>query len=170
MLGGEKMKKILVLAIIALFVMVPFASFAKTAVSDSDLGAVTAQEGVTIDFAGLSLSAVSLDVQSFGDADGFASYTGAGFVGAAIQMSGNVVSLSGTMTIDVGTNATTGTAVKIGLPTVQLGSAGSNNLNITQVLKLASDKTLTTGASTLGTMYMGNLTATISGGLVVRAH
>ena len=85
-------------------------------------------------------------------------------------MSGNVVSLGGTMTIDVGTNATTGTAVKIGLPTVQIGSAGSNNLNITQVLKLAGDKTLTNGASVLGTAYMGNVTATITGGLVVRAH
>ena len=164
------MKKVLVLAIIALFVMVPFASFAKTAVSDSDLGAVTAQEGVTIEFNGLAISSVNIDVQSWGDADGFSSYLGAGFVGAAINMTGNVVSLSGNMTIDVGTNATNGgTAVKIGLPTVGIGAG--NPLNITQVIKLASDKTLTaSGVSTLGTMYMGGLTATVTGGLTIKAH
>ena len=42
------MKKVLLLTVIALFVMMPFASFAKTALSDSDMSAITAQEGVSI--------------------------------------------------------------------------------------------------------------------------
>jgi len=163
------MKKVLVLAIIALFVMVPFASFAKTVVSDSDLAALTAQEGVTIELTGVNVSSVSLDVQSWGDSDGFSSYLSAGFVGATITMAGTVVGLSGNMTIDVGTNATTGTAVKIGLPTVTIGST-SNNLNITQIVKLAADKGLSSSASTLGTAYMGNVQAQITGSLVIKAH
>ncbi len=42
------MKKVLLLTVVALFVMMPFASFAKTALSDSDMSAITAQEGVSI--------------------------------------------------------------------------------------------------------------------------
>ena len=75
------MKKILALTVIALFVMMPFASFAKTtAVSDSDLGAVTAQSGVSIDFSNLTISNVSISAQSWGDTDGFGTYTSPGWV------------------------------------------------------------------------------------------
>ena len=42
------MKKVLLLAVVALFVMMPLASFAMTTISDSDLNAITAQEGVSI--------------------------------------------------------------------------------------------------------------------------
>jgi hypothetical protein len=57
------MKKILVLAVIAIFVMMPFATFAKTAMSDNDMASVTAKEGVTITLSG---SGVSIGSQNWG--------------------------------------------------------------------------------------------------------
>ena len=159
------MKKILVLTVIALFVMMPFASFAKTAVSDSDLGAVTAQSGVSIDFSGLSISNVSQSINSWGDTDGFGStYSSMGWVGQASTMVGTVLGLSGTLNIDVGSSGTK-TRINIDLPTITIGS-----MNIDSTIKLAQDKTLTTGASTLGMSYMAGVQATISGSLQIYAH
>jgi len=43
------MKKVLLFLAIAMFMIVPM-SFAKTAITEKDLGDVTAQEGVTINF------------------------------------------------------------------------------------------------------------------------
>jgi hypothetical protein len=164
-LGGEKMKKVLLLTVIALFVMMPFASFAKTAITESDLADLTAQEGVTITFANLAISNVALAVQSWGDSDGFTNYTGSGWVGATIAMTGNVLSLAGTMTIDVGTSGST-TGVSIGLPTLNIGNA---TFAVDQVVKLSTAKTMT-GTQVLGTSYMSGLTATITGGLIITAH
>jgi hypothetical protein len=162
------MKKILLLTVIALFVMMPFASFAKTAVSDSDLGAVTAQSGVSIDFANLSVSGVNVTIQSWGDTDGFGTYSTQGWVGAAMSMTGNVVGISGTMNIDVGTSGTQ-TRLKIDLPTVVIGAGGG--LTQDQTIKLSSAKTLdATGFGTLGQSYMAGLTATITGSIQIYAH
>jgi hypothetical protein len=166
-LGGEKMKKIAVLTVIALFVMMPFASFAKTAITDSDLGAVTAQTGVSIDFASLSVTNVNTTVQSWGDNDGFTSYTAAGWVGNSSSMTGNVVGISGGMNIDVGTSGTQ-TRIKIDLPTINIGAGGG--LIQDQTLKLAADKTLTSNAGTLGLQYQAGVTATISGSVQIYAH
>ncbi len=161
------MKKIAVLTVIALFVMMPFASFAKTAITDSDLGAVTAQTGVSIDFSNLSVSNVSASIQSWGDNDGFGSYSAAGWVGASMALTGNVVGLSGTMNIDVGTSGTQ-TRLKIDLPTVTIGAGGG--LAQDQTIKLAADKTLSTGAGTLGLQYQAGITATINGSIQIYAH
>jgi hypothetical protein len=166
-LGGEKMKKVLLLAVIALFVMMPFASFAKTAISESDLAAVTAQTGVSIDFSNFSLSGVTLSVQSWGDDNGFTGYTSAGWVGASIGLTGSVVGLSGTMNIDVGTSGAQ-TRLAIDMPTVIIG--GAAGLNVDETIKLAGDKILSTNAGTLGQSYMQGLKATISGSLQVYAH
>jgi len=159
------MKKVLLLTVIALFVMMPLASFAKTAISESELSELTAQEGVTISFSGLSISNVALAVQSWGDSDGFALYTSSGWVGAAIAMTGDVVALSGAMTIDVGSSGTL-TAVRIGLPSV---SVGSSTFQVDQIVKLSNAKTLT-GTQTLGTAYMSGLTATVTGAVTITAH
>ena len=158
------MKKF-ILIVIALVVMMPCASFAKTAITESDLAAVTAQEGVTITFSNLAISNVALAVQSWGDSDGFTNYTGSGWVGATIAMTGNVLSLAGTMTIDVGTSGST-TGVSIGLPTLNIGNA---TFAVDQVVKLSTAKTMT-GTQVLGTSYMSGLTATITGGLIITAH
>ena len=164
------MKKILLLTVIALFVMMPFASFAKTAVSDSDLGAVTAQSGVSIDFSNLTVSNVNVTIQSWGDTDGFTAggYTTQGWVGAAMTMTGNVVGLSGTMNIDVGTSGTQ-TRLKVDLPTVVIGAGAG--LTQDQTIKLSSAKTLdATGFGTLGQSYVAGLTATIQGSVQIYAH
>jgi hypothetical protein len=159
------MKKVLLLTVVALFVMMPFVSFAKTAITESDLADLTAQEGVTISFSNLAISNVALAVQSWGDADGFSSYGAAGWVGATITMTGNVLSLSGDMLIDVGTSGAV-TGVRIGLPTLNIGSS---TFQVDQVVKLSTAKTLT-GTQTLGTAYMSGLTATVTGAVVITAH
>ena len=160
------MKKVLLFAVLAMFLMVPM-SFAKTAITESDLAAVTAQEGVTINFDCFTVGAISIDVQSWGDSDGCTTcggYTAAGWVGAEIDMSSDFVSISGDMTIDVGTNSGGVTALAIGLPTLNL--AGS----MTQVVKLANNAQLTTGVGVLGTAYMSGLSVSPSGVLIIHAH
>jgi len=159
------MKKVLLFAVLAMFLMVPM-SFAKTAITESDLAAVTAQEGVTINFDCFTVGAISIDVQSWGDSDGCATcggYTSSGWVGAEIDMSSDFVTISGDMTIDVGTNSGGVTALAIGLPTLNL--VGS----MTQVVKLANNAQLT-GGSVLGTAYMSGLSVSPSGVLIIHAH
>ena len=145
--------------------MVPM-SFAKTAITESDLAAVTAQEGVTINFDGFTVGAISIDVQSWGDSDGCATcggYTSSGWVGASIDMSSDFVTISGDMTIDVGTNTGGVTALAIGLPTLNLKG------EMTQVVKLANNAQLT-GGGVLGTAYMSGLSVSPSGVLIIHAH
>ena len=163
-LGGEKMKKVLLFAVLAMFLMVPM-SFAKTAISESDLAAVTAQEGVTINFDCFTVGSISIDVQSWGDADGCATcggYTAAGWVGATINMSTDFVNIEGNLTIDVGNDGTK-TALIIGLPTLNLDGS------MTQVVKLGTAADLT-GAAVMGTAYMSGLSVSPSGKLVIHAH
>ncbi|MFZ2398094.1 MAG: DUF6160 family protein [Smithella sp.] len=165
------MKKILLLTVIAVFVMMPLASFAKTAISDSELGAVTAQTGVTIDFSNLNLTlnpTVAGLTISWGDDNGFTGYASPGWVGAQItNLTNTTVGISGTMDIDVGTNAGT-TAIGIKLPaTINVGVD-----EVTMAVKLAADKTLTTTAGTLGTASILNLGLSVgtSGTLAIYAH
>jgi len=158
------MKK-LILIVATLLVMLPLASFAKTVISEEELSELTAQQGVTIAFSGLSISNVALAVQSWGDSDGFTLYTSSGWVGAAISMTGNVIALSGGMEIDVGSSGTL-TAVRIGLPSVNIGSS---TFQVDQIVKLSTAKTLT-GTQVLGTSYMSGLTATVTGAVTITAH
>lgn len=164
-LGGEKMKKVLLFAVVAMFLMVPM-SFAKTAISESDLAAVTAQEGVTINFDCFTVGAISIDVQSWGDSDGCAGcggYSAAGWVGATIDMSTDFVGIEGNLTIDVGTSGTQ-TALVIGLPTLNLAGY------MTQIVKLSSDPDLDVNSGVLGTAYMSGLSVSPSGKLIIHAH
>jgi hypothetical protein len=105
------MKKVLLLAVVALFVMMPFASFAMTTISDSDLNAITAQEGVSIYLNNVTLSGINATM-SWGQANlsfnttnpiaGFA-FDNGGFLGAAVSTTGNIT-VNGLLTIDVGVN------------------------------------------------------------------
>lgn len=156
------MKKILLLTVIAVFVMMPFASFAKTAITDSELGAVTAQTGVTIDFTGFNLGTITIDTISWGDT-GFGTYTGEGWVGASVNISDNAIQISDQLDIDVGTNAGI-TAVGIKLPTITVSGT------IEAVVTLAADKTLVTNAGTLGTVFISGLNVNPSGTLAIYAH
>jgi len=142
-------------------------SFAKTVISERDLGDVTAQEGVTINFNCFTLGAITITVQSWGDADGCATcggYNAAGWVGNSVTMSSNFVTISGNMTIDVGTSGTR-TALVVGLPTLSL--AGS----MSQVVELASNSQLTGNPNgILGTSYMSGVSMSPSGYLMIFAH
>lgn len=157
------MKKILLLTVIAVFVMMPFASFAKTAITDSELGAVTAQTGVTIDFTGFNLGTITIDTISWGDTGFGTTYTGEGWVGASVNISNDAIQISDKLDIDVGTNAGI-TAVGIKLPTITVSG------NIEAVVKLAADKTLATNAGTLGTVFISGLNVNPSGTLAIYAH
>ena len=169
------MKKFLALAVITVLVMMPLVSFAKTAISDSDLDSVTAQSGVSIDFNNLSVSGVTLNTQSWGDTDGASGYPGAGYVGmTGINLIGNTVVLNGTMNIDSGTISTTSgnvTKLKIDLPTITMGGSGANGMNITFTVKVDSTKTLDgPNASTLGYVNIQGLSVWATGGITVFAH
>lgn len=165
-LGGEKMKKVLLFVVIAMFMMVPLA-FAKTAITEKDLGDVTAQEGVTIDFSCFTLGSIDIAVQGWGDSDGCTTcggYTGAGWVGNSLATSDNFLTISGTMTIDVGTSGDR-TALVIGLPTLSMTG------DMTQVIKLANAPGgLNASTQVLGTSYMSGLSVSPSGNLIIYAH
>lgn len=165
-LGGEKMKKVLLFVVIAMFMMVPLA-FAKTAITEKDLSDVTAQEGVTIDFSCFTLGSINIDVQGWGDSDGCTTcggYTAAGWVGNSLNTTDNFLKINGSMTIDVGTSGTR-TALIIGLPTISM--TGS----MTQVVKLATDTAGLAGTTqVLGTSYMSGVSLSPTGNLIIYAH
>jgi len=158
------MKKVLLFLVLVMFLVVPM-SFAKTAITEKDLGDITAQEGVTINFDCFTVGAISIAVQSWGDTDGCAScgnLTTDGWVGASVNMSTDFVTISGNMTIDVGTSGTR-SALIIGLPTLNL--AGS----VTQVVKLGSTADLG-GTQVLGTSFMSGVSVAPTGYLTIFAH
>jgi hypothetical protein len=140
------MKKLFIVTIVFLFVMLPFTSFTKDVITDSDLDKVTAEEGVSIGFNNFSLggSAASGTFEMLGETEGYSSggyvYTSPGYTGASnIIVSGNIAQISGNMTIDVGTSGAS-TRVNIVLPTITLGAA-----NMAGVMKLSSSMDLSTG-------------------------
>ena len=159
------MKKISILAIAALFVMLPVVSFAKTAISDSDLETVVAEAGVNISFNYLTVGGtVGLSVASWGDSDGFGSYTNAGFAGInAVTITGNLTTLSGTANLDIGTSGST-TSVGIIMPTVTLGT-----MNAAATLNLSTAKDLS-GGNVLGLLGVAGFSTQMTGALGVYAH
>ena len=174
------MKRILMLAMIVAFIMIPLMSFAKTAISDSDLGAVTAQTGVSILFNQFTISSLSLSKISWGDNDGVPNqgvsdtgYTIAGYLGAnGVTMTGNIIEFNstnpGTMNIDVGTSGAT-TAMKIDLGSITLG--GAAGMNIIGTMKLGDIKTLDNGNSgNLMIVDIERVRVFLSGTVTVFAH
>jgi alanine racemase len=164
------LKRFLTLAILTLFVMMPLASSAKVAISDSDLDAVIAEAGVSITFNNVTLtSATSLGVLSWGDADGFSSAASGGFAGLAniSVTAGNAAVINGDMLVDVGTNAATGgTKVKISLPNIILGGVGSN---VSAKLVTDTAKALNTSAFATN-ITVTNLAIAVGGSITVSAH
>ncbi|MGP8153302.1 MAG: hypothetical protein ACLQBQ_04035 [Smithella sp.] len=186
------MKKVLFLTVVVLFVMMPLASFAKTAVSDSDLSTITAQEGVSIYLDNITLTNLSMTM-SWGQSSnsslnltptaivGFPFDQG-GFVGAVTTIAG--VSVNGLLTIDVGVNnPLLGTSSKgynntYGANYIPGGVAiGLNNISIKigaiqQIIKIGSEETLTNTATTmtLGTFYMSGLSTTVNGTVIISTH
>lgn len=161
------MKKILMFAIIAVFIMMPLASFAKSAISDKDLDAVTAETGVSIVFDNVKINSAALTSLSWGDSDGYTGATGPGYVGInGVAIAGSLVEMSGTMNVDVGNDGSS-TRVKIDLPTISLG--GSAGMNITANLKLSGNSDLSSGA-TLGNIDIRGFKTSVIGTVTVFAH
>ncbi len=175
------MKKVLLLAVVALFVMMPLASFSMTTISDSDLNAITAQEGVSIYLNNITLSGINATM-SWGQSNlssitgspisGFAFDQG-GFVGAVVSTSGNIT-VNGLLTIDVGVNNTTTLSntgipggIALGLTNMAIGIGG-----VQMIVKVGAEKSLTvpTLTMTMGTAYISNVSTTVNGQVLISTH
>ncbi|MFA5323930.1 MAG: hypothetical protein WC373_14760 [Smithella sp.] len=158
------MKKLLILTIAALLAMGSLPSLAKVAISDKDLDNVTAEEGVNVQFVNLTVGGVSVDELSWGDGDGFGSYTGAGFAGAKnVVITGNMTTISGSANIDVGSSGSQ-TRVALSLPTITLGT-----MNVNTVMKLSGSQDLS-GGKELGILDMRGFSTRVTGTVEVFAH
>lgn len=162
------MKKFLISAVIAVLVIIPVALFAATAISDSELDAVNAQTGVTIDFSNVTVSNASLTSVAWGDTGGFTGYTGDGWAGlTSITINGDLVVMNGPMVLDIGTSGNS-TRANITLPTVTVG--GTAGVNVTASVVLAANGGLSTNATTLGVLDVRGLKLSVSGPIQVYAH
>ena len=136
------------------------------------LSSHAATQGLEIEFSAVNFSVPSTAIRlSYGDADGFAGYTSPGYVGVRGLLAENaagdsavpLVTLNGTMEIDVGTNAGV-TGLNVVLPTVTVGS-----LNLTAPLVLSSFEGLQ-APQALGTLYVQGLNPTVTGSFTTFAH
>jgi len=160
------------------------------------LGARAASQGVTIDLSGLTVAIKNNLTASWGDKDGYTGAASAGYVGLKdLTISGLV--LGGSVTIDVatvGTDVTTYTAtnitdmmyagyvennlsptfVHIGLgagdPTTAVGALGVTVGSLSADVVFAADKTLSTTAHTMGSLYVKTLGVKVNGWVDIGAH
>ncbi|MGA3282453.1 MAG: hypothetical protein ABSD50_15905 [Smithella sp.] len=182
------MKKVLLLAVVALFVMMPLASFAMTTISDSDLNAITAQEGVSIYLNDVTLTGMTMtmswgqantsQVSSTGTIAGFAFDQG-GFLGADVSVGS--VSVTGLLTIDVGVNlGTNGTkgfnnnagvylpgGINLGLTNMAISVGG-----VQMIVKVGASKEIANNPTTMtmGTAYVSNINTTVNGNIIISTH
>jgi hypothetical protein len=163
------MKRFLILAVIALFVMLPLVSFARTVVNDNDLDAITAESGVSIEFTNLSIgNTTTLSSISWGDPSGFTGYTTPGYFGFTnMVITGNIVQIaSGSMNVDVGSPAAGDTKVFIVLPTITLGTADISGW-------MMADKTASFTSSSVsegGILTMRGFSTQITGTVAIYGH
>lgn len=156
-----------------------FAAFLNPNGNNSITISSHAGEGVDINFGtyGVNQTVIAIPgapldgfmTSTWGDSDGYTGMSNAGFFGAKSMWVSDTgymyIFLSGTMSIDVGTNGSGLTGVNIVLPQIDIQTDG-----ITQPLALATTKDLLTNTQMLGTSYMGTVTARITGGLTITAH
>ena len=175
------MRKIFICAVAAmLFLVTPYVSLAKVSIPDNELDAITAQEGVTISFGGTSYTSGTIlvtnwapSVFSWGDGNGFAGYTSAGWVGLSgitMDAAANII-LYNTMTLDVGSSGSV-TKLNLGLPSALIHPVETNASVV-----LATAQTLATNAQVLGTLYndkfaviVNPLSPTVSGNITISRH
>lgn len=168
---GGFMKKLLTLSVIVLFLMMPPASSGKMAISDGDLDAVTATAGVSIYFnnvtiGGAATNITTLNTISIGDPSGFIGYYTPGYFGFGnFTIGGNIMSLSGTMNVDIGTSGAD-TRVNIALPTMVLGP-----VNITALMRADSTSNFSSAnAGEGGWLTITNFSTQVSGSIQIFAH
>ena len=165
------MKRFLTLAVMTLFMAMSAALVAQTVITDEELNAITAEEGVSIDFSQMRVGGTTtLTALSWGDTSGFTpGYNTAGYFGFRnISITGYLADIpSGTMTLDMGTSSGSGeTKMFFVLPTVTLGTA-----NITGWLCGDRIATMdTTGFSQGGVIGFTGFSTQVSGTVAVYAH
>jgi len=160
------MKRVLAGMIAALFfTMMPFISFAKKIITESELDGITAQEGVTVDFScpTYTYSTISGSVMvenfaptlsSLGDGNGFGTYNTTGWTGVGNITMGSAsnIIVYNKMTIDVGSSGTV-TRMNVGLPSIFV-----HPVNTDAIMKLGTQKNLSTPGATGGVdQIMGSL-------------
>jgi len=184
------MKKVLLLAVVALFVMMPLASFAMTTISDSDLNAITAQEGVSIYLNGITMTGMTMDM-SWGQSNlslnttnkiGSFAFDQGGFIGANVSV--GAIGVTGLLTIDVGVNlgSVLGTNSQGTKNTAGVYLPGGINLGLTNmaitvdgvqmIVKVGASKELTDTATTMtmGTAYLSSIATTVNGNIIISTH
>ena len=167
------MKKILSAIVLFALVVLPMSVMAMTTISDNELSTVTGQAGVSIN---VDVTAqLTIGTVAWGDSDGFAGYTNAGFVGIgglnlSVHASGRhdgAFSTGGAtaigymandpITIDVGTNDSGATAVRIGLPTFHISvSTLQTDIFVSGATGNPAGPTSTT-AQQLGSIYISGI-------------
>ena len=165
------MKKIFTAIVLFTLLVLPMSVLAMTDINDDELSTVTGQAGVSINVdvtANLTIGTVA-----WGDSDGFAGYTNAGFVGigglnltvhASGRHDGAFATTGATavgymandpITIDVGTNDGGQSIVRIGLPTFHI-SVDTLQTDIFVSGVTAGAPTSTT-AQQLGNIFMSGI-------------
>jgi len=160
------MKRVLMIGIVALLIMMPLASFARTVISDNELSDVTAETGVSIVFTNVIVgNTTTLTSMAWGDADGFGTtYNSWGWMGINnVTITGTIASLSGTMNIDVGSSGTL-TRMNIDLPAMTLGTMSMN-----ATMLLSTSAALSSG-NVLGYIDLRGFSTQVSGSMQVYAH
>ncbi|MGB5217631.1 MAG: hypothetical protein WBN66_04980 [Smithella sp.] len=163
------MKRLFTFGIVALFVLLPLLSSARTIVADDELAGVTAEAGVTIDFTDLNVNNTTLTSVAWGDTDGFTGYTSPGWTGITgvngtdIMITGNLSTINGEMNIDVGSSGSA-SILRIGLPDLNMGW-----MSVNATLVAGSSATLT-GVTPLCFMEMPNFITEVRGTVQISAH
>jgi hypothetical protein len=177
------MKKILMAISLIACLVLPLSAMAMSTVADNELSSVTGQAGVSIN---VDMTAtISVGTLAWGDSNGFTNYASMGFVGlqgmtltitAAGRLDGPFANDFATtsmgylrnkpITIDVGTNGSGSTLVKIGIPTLHI-TVSTLDTNI-----FVSGGSLTTGpasttAQQLGEIYMSGVDVKLGQGTLV---
>jgi len=171
------MKRFLTLAFIVLFIMLPAASaLARTAIDNNELDAITAQEGVSIDFSNASVGqTTTMTSISWGDTSGFTGYTTPGYFGFKnLDITGNLMRIgygsdatANRMTMDVGTNSSTGeTKIIIVLPTITLGTANISGWVMADRTSTFSSPSFSQG----GIITLNGFSTQVTGTVAIYAH
>jgi len=165
------MKRFLILAVIALFIILPAESFARSAISDKDLDDITAEEGVSIDLINVSVGGTTtLTSISWGDTSGFTpGYTTPGYFGFKnMIITGYLANVtSGTMNVDIGTGgAPAQTKIIIVSTPVTLGVANISGWLMADRLADFSSANSAQG----GVIGVTGFSTVVSGTVMIYAH
>ena len=163
------MKRFLILAVIALFIILPADSFARSAISDKDLDDITAEEGVSINLINVSVGGTStLTSISWGDTSGFTpGYTTPGYFGFKnMIITGYLANVtSGTMNVDIGTGGGQTKIIIVSTP-VTLGVANISGW-------LMADKQadfMSASSAQGGVIGVTGFSTVVSGTVMIYAH